>query len=152
MVFCAALRRDLVFLLWFPFLSHDQIFLCEILRVCRLKGPYNYFSSHFFLVIVVLLIFILLVLFLVAVISLYLIFFMKSLRRLIDVSMLSSMLASLLPPFSDTYLWNIRPDASSLYFFFSGPFAEVLPSSTLRIVPSILRWGTAQIFDEISAI
>ena len=37
------------------------------------------------------------------------------------------------------YLWDIRPYASSWVFLFSGPFVEILPSSTLRIVPSILQ-------------
>ena len=65
--FCAAIRRDLQSLLMFSFLSHDQIFTCEISQVSRLKYPNNYFSSYFcFLLIVVPLIIILSVLFLVA--------------------------------------------------------------------------------------
>ena len=42
-LFCAAIRRDSVSLLWFSFLSHVQVFLCEISVVCRLKYPYSYF-------------------------------------------------------------------------------------------------------------
>ena len=62
-MFCAAIRRDSVSLLNFPFLSHVQIWR-EISLVCRLKCPYSCFSSHFcFLVIVLLVLF---VLFLVA--------------------------------------------------------------------------------------
>ena len=70
-LFCAAIRRDSVYILRFPFLSHVQVFSCEILFVCRLKCPYNCFSYHFFfLVIVILLIIMLPELFLVSVISL----------------------------------------------------------------------------------
>ena len=36
-LFCAAIRRDSVFLLRFPFLSHVQVFSCEILLIRRLK-------------------------------------------------------------------------------------------------------------------
>ena len=94
-LFCAAIRRDSVFLLRFPFLCHFQAFLCEISLVCHLRYPYNCFSSHFcFLVIVVLLI---LVMFLITVISL-------SFHIVFIISMLSSMLANPLPSsFLDTY-------------------------------------------------
>ena len=75
-LFYTAIRRDSVSLLKFPFLSHVQVFSCEISLVCRLKFPYNSFSSHFCsLLIVVLLILVLLVLFLVAISSLSLLFF-----------------------------------------------------------------------------
>ena len=84
-LFCAAFRRDLFFLLRFPFLSHIQVFLSEILFVCLSKYPWS-FPSHFcFLVISVLLMPVLSVLFLVAVIS----FPPRLLRRWIDSSMLS---------------------------------------------------------------
>ena len=36
---CAAIRRDSVFLLKFPFLSHVQVLSCEILFISRLKRP-----------------------------------------------------------------------------------------------------------------
>ena len=59
-LFCAAIRRDLVFLERFSFLINVQVFSCEISLVCRLKCPNNCFSSHLcFLVIVVLLILVL---------------------------------------------------------------------------------------------
>ena len=65
---CAAIRRDSVSLLRFPFLNHIQVFSCEVSLVCWLKCC---FSSHFcFLVIFVMLMPGLFVLFLVAVISL----------------------------------------------------------------------------------
>ena len=70
-LFRAAIRRDSVSLLRFPFLSHVQVFSCEILLISRLKRLLSCFSSPFcFLVIVGLLVLVSLVLFLVAVISL----------------------------------------------------------------------------------
>ena len=70
-LFCAAIKRDSVSLLKFPFRSYVLVFSNKILSVCRLKYLYSYFSSHFwFLVIVVQLIFMLSVLFLVVLISL----------------------------------------------------------------------------------
>ena len=66
-LFCAAIRRDSVSLLWFPFINQVYVFSFEISLVSRLKSC---FSSHFcFLVIVVLLILVLLVMFLVATVS-----------------------------------------------------------------------------------
>ena len=139
-LFCVAMRRDSVSLVRFLFLSHVQVFSCEILLICRLKYSYTCFTSHFcFLVIVVLLI---LVLFVFAVISLSLIFFMYSLSRFIEVS---SMLMNPLPTFflahivCPYHLWDKRAYAPSRSFCFSGLFVKVLPSSTLRMVPSILR-------------
>ena len=76
-LFCAAISRDSVSLLKFPFLSQIQVFSREISLVCLLKYQYSYFSFRFrFLAIVFLLIFMLSVLFLVAVINLFLLFFM----------------------------------------------------------------------------
>ena len=70
-LFCVAIRRFLVSLLRFPFLSHIQVFSYEISLVCRLKYPYSHFSSHFyFLVIFVLLMLVISILLLVVVISL----------------------------------------------------------------------------------
>ena len=70
-LFCAAIRRDSVSLLSYPFLSHVQIFLCKISLVYRWKCLYSCFSYHFcFIVIFVLLMLVLSVLFLAAVISL----------------------------------------------------------------------------------
>ena len=45
-LFCAAIRRDSVSLLWFPILSHVNVFSCEMFLISRLKRPYH-FSSHF---------------------------------------------------------------------------------------------------------
>ena len=72
-LFCAAIRRDSVFLLKFPFLSPDS---GEILSVRHLKSLNICFSPHFCFLVVVQLIFMLSVLFLVIVISLFLLFFM----------------------------------------------------------------------------
>ena len=69
-LFCAAIRRDSVSFLKFPFLSHVQVLSCEMLLISRLKRPWSCFSSHFcFLVFVILLSIVLSVLFLMAVIS-----------------------------------------------------------------------------------
>ena len=46
-LFCAAIRRDSISLLRFPFLSHVQVFSCEMLLISRLKRPWVCFSSHF---------------------------------------------------------------------------------------------------------
>ena len=48
-LFCAAIRRDCVSLLKFPFLSHVQVLSCEILFISRLKRPWSCFSSVFLL-------------------------------------------------------------------------------------------------------
>ena len=97
-LFSAAIRRDCLFLLRFFFLRHVQFFSCEILLIFRLKYPNSWFSFHFyFLIIAVHLIIALFVLFLVAVISLSLLFFLMLSSSCIDVSTLSSMLASPLP-------------------------------------------------------
>ena len=70
-LFCAAIRRDSVSLLRFLFLSHVQVFLCEISLVFHLKCPHSCFSYHFcFLVNFVLLMLVLSLLLLVAVINL----------------------------------------------------------------------------------
>ena len=86
-LFCAVIRRDPVSLLRFHFFSHIQVFSFKIPLVCRLKYPYNCFSSYFcFLVMIILLILVLFVLFLIVVISLSLHCFIQSSRRLIEVS------------------------------------------------------------------
>ena len=67
---CAAIRRDSVSLLKFPFLSHVQVLSSGILFISRLKRPQSCFPSHFcFLVIVILLSIVLSVSFLMAVMS-----------------------------------------------------------------------------------
>ena len=66
---CAAIRRDSVSLLKFPFLSHVRVLSCEMF-ISRLNHPYSSFPSHFyFLVIVILLSIVLSVSFLKAVMS-----------------------------------------------------------------------------------
>ena len=69
-LFCAAIRRDSVSLLKFPFLGYVQVFWCEMLFISRLKRLWSCFPSHFcFLVFVIRLSIISSVLFLMAVIS-----------------------------------------------------------------------------------
>ena len=66
----AAIRRDSVSLLKFPFLSHVQVLSCEMLFISRLNRPWSCFPSHFcFLDIVILLFIVFSVLFLVALMS-----------------------------------------------------------------------------------
>ena len=43
---CAAIRRDSVSLLRFPFLSQVQVFWCEMLLISRLKRPYYYYYYY----------------------------------------------------------------------------------------------------------
>ena len=104
-LFCAAIRRDSVSLLKFPFLSHVQVLSCEMLFISRLKRPWSCFSSYFFFLFVVILLSIVLsVLFLMAVIRPLSCFSLLSSSRCMDVSTLSSVLASPLhPSFLDTY-------------------------------------------------
>ena len=67
---CAAIWRDSVSLLRFPFLSQVHVFCCKMLVIRRLKRPESCFSSHFcFLVVVILSSIVLTVSFLMAVIS-----------------------------------------------------------------------------------
>ena len=104
-LFCAAIRKNSVSLLRFPFLSHVHVFSWEMLLISRLKRVQSCFSSYLcFLVIVVLLVLMLSVLFLVAVISPSPRFSLYPSSRYIDVPTLFSMLANALPPFFlDTY-------------------------------------------------
>ena len=70
-LFCATIKRDSVFLLKFPFLSHVHLFSFEMPLVSRFKRPDICLSSSFcLLVIYVLLIFVLSELFMVIMISL----------------------------------------------------------------------------------
>ena len=65
---CAAIRRDSVSLLRFPFLCQVQVFWCEMLFIGRLKRSLGCFFSHFcFLVVVILSSMVLSVTFLMAV-------------------------------------------------------------------------------------
>ena len=76
-LFCAAIRKDSVYLLRFPFLSHVHVFSSEMSLVSHLKRPLScFYPLFFFLVIVVPQVLVSLVLFLVAVISLSLRFSM----------------------------------------------------------------------------
>ena len=45
--FCAAIRRDSVSLIKFPFLKHVRVLSCEVLFINRLKRTWSCFSSHF---------------------------------------------------------------------------------------------------------
>ena len=144
-LFCATIRRDSVSLLRFPFLNHAHIFSCVMLFISRLKRPWSCFSSHFcFLIIVVLLVLMLSVSFLVAVINPSCVF-LCSLRVVVSmrqrcircwqVLFLTSFLIHIV---CQRHLWDVLPYVWSLVFFFCGPFACVL-WSTSRMIPNILR-------------
>ena len=63
-LFYAAISRDSVSYLRFPFVCPVQVFSWNISPVYHLKYPYKYFFSHFcFLIIVVLLILVIILLF-----------------------------------------------------------------------------------------
>ena len=133
-LFCAAIRRDSVSLLKFPFLSHVQVFSYEILLFFHIP------VSEF---VIFLLIFLLFVLFLVAVINLSLLVFMPSWNpRIYASTLFSKMMCSFPSSFFDIYclsmpsLW-----CKELAFLFSDSLVEVLSLSILRIVPSILQGG-----------
>ena len=90
-LFCAALKRNSVFLLKLPFLSDVQVFSCEI-SLFRLDYSYICFSSHFCSPVIVFL-FMLSDFFLDTVISLSLLFLMQSSSPRIGKSTLSTTLA-----------------------------------------------------------
>ena len=117
-LFCAAIRRDYVSHLKFPFLSHVLVLSCEMLFISRLKCPWSCFSSHFcFIVIVILLSIVLSVLFLMAVISPGSSFSMLSSSCCMDVLTLSLMLASPLPPsFFGTYSLSTSSQGCNAFF------------------------------------
>ena len=152
-LFCAAIRRNSVSLINFPFLSHVPVFSCEMLLISHLKGPWSCFSSHFcFLVIVILLYIVLSVLFLMAVICPLLCFSMSSSSRCMDVSTLSSMLASPLPPsFLGTYRLSTSSqgcNALCIVISFLVLWSICLSKSLvhLRKGSEYLTRGTAQVF------
>ena len=152
-LFCAAIRRDSVSILKFPFLSHVQVLSYEMLFISHLKRPWSCFPSHFcFLVFVILLSIVLSVLFLMAVISPLSCFSMWSSSRCMDVSTLSSMLASPLPPsFLGTYCLSTSSlgcNALCMVISFLVLLSICLSSSLvhLRKGPEYLTRGTAQVF------
>ena len=104
-VFYAAIRSDSCTLLRLSFLNHVHVLSCEMLLVSRLKYPSSYFSPHFcFLVISGLPILVSSNIFLVPLISHPLRFSMSSSSLCLDISTLSSILASPFPSsFLDTY-------------------------------------------------
>ena len=145
-LFCVAMRRGSVSRLRFHFLSHVQVFSCEISLVCRLKYAYICFSSHFcFQIIIVLLILMLSILFLVNIICLSLLFLcilrvvMSKYRRYFQCLRILFFLLYLTHIVSLCHLGDIRPYGWSLVFLFSGLFVDGLPLSTLRMAPGVLQ-------------
>ena len=77
-LFCIVIWRASFFHVRFPFLSHDQVFLCTILPVCRSKCPYSCFSFYFCFVFVNFQFVLIFLLLQAAAISLHLLFLMCS--------------------------------------------------------------------------
>ena len=104
------------------------------------------FFFPFFLVIFVQLILVLLVLYLVAVNSLSPHFFLCNLRvvvliyrRYLDCRQVFFHFLFLTHTVCQSYLWNVKPYATSLVFLFSRPFVGDPLWFSSRMVPSILR-------------
>ena len=144
----AVIRSDLVYLFWFLFLRHVQVFLFKFRLFIAWNIPIFVFSFHFcFVVIFLQWMLVLFLLFLVAVIYLPPRFLMLSSIRWIDTSMWlwspRFILFIYLYIFVHTvflcHFWDVRNYASRRVFLLSGPFVEVLCSSTLRMVRSILQ-------------
>ena len=128
-LFCAAIRRDYISLLKFPFLSQVHVLSYEILFISRLKRPWSCFPSHFcFLVIVIVLFIVFSVSFVVAVMSLpscflYSLWIVVWMRQ----RCLQCWQVLFLPLFlkhivCQRRLWDVMPYALSLVFLFFGPF------------------------------
>ena len=147
-LFCTAIRRDSVSLSRFPFCSHVS---CEISPIHSLKYPYTCVTSHFCFLIFFVVLFIL-ILSVASVISLSLLFLMKSCRPHIDTSMLSLMLVRPLPPsFLDTHSLSISAlgcKAWCIIINFLVLWSICLSSSLLHFKngPKFLTRGTAQVF------
>ena len=143
-LFCVIMKIYSVSHLRCPFRSHFDVFLSEISPVCCLKYPYSYFSSHFSFLVIVLLIPMLSGLFLVAVISLSLLFLCNPRADLSIFDAIfnageSSSCFTLTHIVCLCHLLDVRPYASSWVSLFSGLFVEVLPTFSLKMVPSIFR-------------
>ena len=107
-------------LFFFPFSSFSYFCSFDVCAVCIVSGGCN--QSYPVLIYVV----------------------FKSLFRCIDAILNSGKSFSsffLTHTVCLRHLWVVKSYASSRVFLFSGLFVEVLPLSTSRIVPSILREG-----------
>ena len=158
-LFSAAIRRDWVSLLRFPFRNYAQVFSCEISLVCHLKYPYSCFPSRFFfLVIIVLFIFMLSMQFLVAVISLSLLF-LCSPRVLVLIHLQRIQCNCVLLLFLFLTHWvclchllDVRPCAETSISLSLGPY-EFLPGLFWYWSRVSYRRNSSDfyLFDEISA-
>ena len=122
-LFCAAIRRDSVSLLKFPFLSHVQVLSCEMF-IRRFKRPYCCFPSHFcFLVIFILLSF-----------SVSWWLFHRSLSD-IKSPQVSRTLLSILADLNNTVVWT-----------FSGISTRTMHQSTTPFLSQTIwpRWASRQ--------
>ena len=156
-LFCAAIRRNSVSLIKFSFLSHVQVFSCEMLFISRLKRPELFFFPFLFPIYCRSVVHSVVCLVFDGCNQSSSVFFMSPSSRCIDAAMLSSMLESSLPPsFLDTYslltsslgcnalcmvisflvLWSIC--LSSLVHFKMGP--EYLTRGTAKVFISLIRF------------
>ena len=149
-LFCAAIWRDSISLLRFPFLSHVQVFLCKLLLIRRLKHSLRCFSIHS--------------LFLsychsvghrvISIISggcnqSSFVFFLESLYRCINAFFIAG--KSLPHPYIDTYsLSTSSLGCNALYMVISFPvlWSLCLSSSLVHFKkgPKYLTRDTAQVF------
>ena len=158
-LFCAAIRRESVSLLGFPFLNKVQFLSSEISFVCHLKCPESGFPSHFgFLVIFVQFMLVLSAFFSGGCNQLsFVLVYAKFLSMYWCVNAVhnagTSYSTILKHAVCLCHVWEIRLYASPWVFLFSDPFVEVLWSN-LKMVPNIQRGGSPNIyfFDEISAM
>ena len=129
MLLCALFIRDSVSLLMFPFLSHVQVFSCDVSLVPLLKYLFSCFSSYFYF----------LVFFFFLLMLALSILFLQAVSSLLHFVKNSSSLC-IKPSFFFTHIvclhrfWDVKPYVSSLVSLFFGPFLKVPPSFTSRTV------------------
>ena len=134
-LFCGEIRRDSVSLIRFLFLFLS----CEI--SVKMFVELGFFSFFFLLMLV------LSVLFLVTVINqCALLVFVSMHRRCLECWRVLFLLLFLTHIIYLRHVWNVRPYVSPLLFLFSGPFVEILFSSTSPNDPEYLTKETAQVF------
>ena len=151
-------RKDSSSLLRFPFLSYVQIFSCEISFI----DTWNVHRVVFLHIFVF-------KLFLFCWFSCYLYCFwwvysvfvracVYNLQVFVSMHLhyLQCLQVLFLPLFltHTICLWDVEPYASPLAFLFSGPFVQVLPSSTLKLIPIPHKRASLGVYplDEIPAI
>ena len=148
-LFWATVSRDSISFLRFPFIRHVHVFSCEILHCCCLDYcikllPFPFLFSRYSCSVI---------LCVVCVVSgccnqTFFVLFLSSLwvilsmyRRYLRCWRVIVLLLFLTHTVCLCHLRDVVPYALLLVFLFSNQFVEVLPSFTLRLVPSILQEG-----------